>query len=132
MRPSLLAPGAERKRRCTVVVEGLVQGVGFRPFVYRLARGHGLCGSVRNGPRGVLIELEGDEDRLGRFLDEVVSDAPAVAGPRRLRVTWSEPRFDTTEFSIDTSWHQGDPAIFPAPDLALCAVCLSELRYPAH
>jgi len=131
MSPSLLSVGAERKRRCTVAVEGIVQGVGFRPFVYRLAQTHGLRGSVRNGLGGVLIEVEGDEDRLACFLDDVVSDAPAVARPRRLTVAWSEPRFDTTEFTIDASCHHGEPEPFPAPDLAICAACLSELSDPA-
>src|SRR5215470_19387975 len=127
---SLLTHGAEEWRRCTVAVEGLVQGVGFRPFVYRLARHHGLRGSVRNALGGVLIDVEGDEASVARFLGEVVSTAPPVARPRQVRVTWSEPRLDTTEFRIDTSHRQGECALFPAPDLAVCGACLSELRDP--
>jgi hydrogenase maturation protein HypF len=130
MGPSLLPAAAERKRRCTVAIEGIVQGVGFRPFVYRLARRHGLGGSVKNGLGGVLIEVEGDPDRIARFLDDVVQDAPAAARPRHLTVAWSEPRFDTAGFRIDVSSHQGEPALFPAPDLATCAACLLELQNP--
>src|SRR5215471_5810340 len=116
MSPSVLSQSTERKRRCTITVEGVVQGVGFRPFVYRLARRHGLLGSVRNGLGGVLIEAEGDEGELVRFLDEVIFRAPPVAHPRRLSVAWSAPRFDTAAFRIAPSSHQGTPALFPAPD----------------
>lgn len=131
MSPSLRVHSVERKRRCTVAIDGIVQGVGFRPFVYRLARRHGLHGSVRNGLGGVFIEIEGDDDKLARFLDDVVSDAPAVARPQRLTVAWSEPLFDTTEFRIETSSRQGEPTLFPSPDLTVCADCLSELHDPA-
>ena len=103
MSPSLLSEGVERIRHCTVVVEGVVQGVGFRPFVYRLANTHGLCGSVRNGLSGVLIDVEGDRDRLSDFLDDLVSKAPRIARPRRVTVTWRETPLQATSFSIDTS-----------------------------
>src|SRR5258705_12153999 len=98
MSPSLLSGRAERTRHCTVVVEGVVQGVGFRPFVYRLAQRHGLCGLVRNELRGVLIDVEGDRDGLARFLDDLVSKAPAVARPRRVTVAWSESLLDAPAF----------------------------------
>ena len=71
----------EQIRRCTVAVEGVVQGVGFRPFVYRLAQTRRLAGYVRNDSRGVLIELQGQQSLIQRFLDALVSEAPA-AGPR--------------------------------------------------
>src|SRR5262245_33303855 len=130
MSPSLLS-SAERIRHCTVVVEGVVQGVGFRPFVYRLAHRHSLHGSVRNALSGVLIEVEGDRDRLAEFLDELVSKAPAVARPRCVTVTWHAATLDATSFSIDTSVREAAGALFPAPDLALCASCARELGDPA-
>jgi hydrogenase maturation protein HypF len=131
MSPSLLSESIERIRHCTVVVEGVVQGVGFRPFVYRLAHAHGLRGSVRNALGGVLIDVEGDRDRLAEFLDDLGSKAPAVAGPRRVNVTWREATLGATSFSIDTSVREAAPALFPAPDLALCASCARELGDPA-
>jgi len=83
MRPSLtIARDVERIQRCIIAVEGVVQGVGFRPFVYRLARAHGLGGSIRNGLRGVLIEVEGKESAVASFLDELGSSAPPAARPR--------------------------------------------------
>jgi hydrogenase maturation protein HypF len=62
MSPSLLSESIERIRHCTVVVEGVVQGVGFRPFVYRLAHAHGLRGSVRNALGGVLTRRSPGRD----------------------------------------------------------------------
>jgi hydrogenase maturation protein HypF len=86
--PSLVfADHTQEIRRCTVAVEGVVQGVGFRPFVYRLARSCALAGSVRNDGRGVLIEVEGNPDAVQRFLHRLVSEAPAAARPTRVMVT---------------------------------------------
>jgi hydrogenase maturation protein HypF len=122
--PSLALSGnAQEIRRCTVAVEGVVQGVGFRPFVYRLARSCGLGGSVRNDGRGILIELEGEPSAVERFLDQLLSEAPAAARPTRLMATWGEPRHEGTVFRIDASQREGQPALFPAPDLAVCPAC---------
>jgi hydrogenase maturation protein HypF len=86
---------------------------------------------VRNGLSGVLIDVEGDRDRLSDFLDDLVSKAPRVARPRRVTVTWRETPLEATSFSIDTSVREAGPALFPAPDLALCASCARELGDPA-
>jgi len=132
MRPSLtIARDAERIRRCIIAVEGVVQGVGFRPFVYRLARAHGLGGSIRNGLRGVLIEVEGKESAVASFLDELGSSAPPAARPRCRTIAWAEPRRDEAPFTIDASASDGEPALFPAADSAICEACLRELRDPA-
>ena len=133
MRSSLVVSGSnvEQIRRCTVAVEGVVQGVGFRPFVYRLAQRDRLAGCVHNDGRGVLIELQGQESGIQRFLDALVSEAPAAARPTRLTLTWSEPRVDATGFRIDVSLRGGPPVLFPAPDLGTCAACLRELGRPA-
>jgi hydrogenase maturation protein HypF len=137
--PSLVfADHTQEIRRCTVAVEGVVQGVGFRPFVYRLARSCALAGSVRNDGRGVLIEVEGNPDAVQRFLHRLVSEAPAAARPTRVMVTWGPPRHEGTAFHIDASQREGRPALFPAPDLAVCPGCVGELadardrryRYP--
>jgi hydrogenase maturation protein HypF len=112
------------------VVEGVVQGVGFRPFVYRLARAHRLGGAVRNGQHGVLIDAEGDREAIARFLDELQSTAPSLARLRRLTVSWTTPHHDDEVFRIDTSSGEGEPALFPAPDLAVCSSCLAEMGNP--
>ena len=65
-------------RRVQVRVEGTVQGVGFRPYVYRLARDLGLAGFVLNDARGVLLEVEGEGAAVERFLDRLSLEAPPL------------------------------------------------------
>lgn len=116
-------------RRCTIAIEGVVQGVGFRPFVYRLARRHHLAGSVRNARRGVVIEVEGPAADLAGFLAALPA-APAPARPERLEVAWTAPRRAAAAFVIEESRPEGRPGLLP-PDLAPCPACLAELEDPA-
>jgi hydrogenase maturation protein HypF len=132
MGPSIAVPEAGHRARCRIVVEGVVQGVGFRPFVYRLARAHRLGGAVRNGQHGVLIDAEGDRDAIARFLGELQSAAPSLARLRHLTVSWTTPHHDDEVFRIDTSSGEGEPALFPPPDLAVCPSCLAEMGDPAN
>jgi hydrogenase maturation protein HypF len=132
MGPSVAPPETGHRSRCRIVVEGVVQGVGFRPFVYRLATAHRLGGSVRNGQHGVLIDAEGDREAIARFLDELQSTAPSLARLRDITVSWATPRHDGEVFRIDTSSGEGEPALFPAPDLAVCARCLAEMGDPGN
>ncbi len=118
-----------RVRRCTIVIEGVVQGVGFRPFVYRTAVRHGLAGSVRNSLQGALVEVEGNEDSLRRFLGEVTAPA-ATARRHRVTVRWDEPYGAGDTFTIGGSARDGEVRLFPAPDLAVCDACLGELADP--
>ena len=117
-----------RTRRCTVVLEGCVQGVGFRPAVYRFALQHELGGSVRNTLQGVLVDVEGDEVAIARFLDNLAGFAPVTGAPSRRRsVTWEQPTGIARPFSIDTSLRDGRTELVPVPDLATCDRCLAEL-----
>ena len=77
------------RRRVRARVEGVVQGVGFRPFVHRLARELGLAGWVLNDERGVLVEVEGEPVAVQRFLARLVSDAPPLASVVTYRSTLS-------------------------------------------
>ncbi len=132
MAPPAVLPQPGGRARCRLLIEGVVQGVGFRPFVYRLAEAHRLNGSVRNGRLGVLVDAEGDRDTLDRFLEQLKSTAPATACLERITVTWSAPHHDRAPFRIDTSAGEGEPALYPAPDLAVCAGCLAEMRDPEN
>ncbi|HEX6775191.1 MAG TPA: carbamoyltransferase HypF, partial [Methylomirabilota bacterium] len=132
MGPSVALPETGHRARCRIVVEGAVQGVGFRPFVYRLARAHRLGGSVRNAQHGVLIDAEGDREAIGRFLDELQSTGPSLAHLRHLSVSWTTPHHDDEVFRIEASSREGRPALFPAPDLAVCSSCLAEMGDPAN
>lgn len=117
-------------RRCTIEIEGVVQGVGFRPHVYRTAVRHGLAGSVRNSLRGALVEVEGDENSLRRFFEEVTASLAAAARRPRVTVRWDAPRGAGDTFSIGGSARDGEARLFPSPDLAVCDTCLGELSDP--
>ena len=111
-----------------VSVRGVVQGVGFRPFVYKLATRLGLGGTVRNTARGVEIEVEGAPDVLGRFIDDLVAEAPAPAHIDEVRVEDVEAR-GHRDFTIERS-HDGDGVLPIAPDIAACPACVEELLDP--
>ena len=123
--PALPASPTRERRRLRA--RGVVQGVGFRPFVYRLAREHGLGGYVLNDGDGVLIEVEGGE--LDRFAVELRSRAPALARVESLTSEIVEP-LGEGEFSILESVASGHTALIP-PDVATCGECLRELFDPA-
>ncbi len=110
-------------------VEGVVQGVGFRPFAHRLADEHTLSGWVRNDERGVLLEVEGAPDAVERFLERLAHEAPPLAVVERVR---AEPLRPTGEdgFSILDSDRAGAPAALVSSDVAPCGDCLAELFDP--
>src|SRR5690242_12950531 len=121
---------AETRARSGVRISGAVQGVGFRPTVYRVARGLGLAGLVRNDSEGVWIEVEGLVEPVDRFVDALRSDLPPLARIDRLEVRALELRGDS-EFVIV---HSSDPAAGRAivpPDVATCDACLREMNDPA-
>ncbi len=115
---------------CTVRVRGVVQGVGFRPFVYRLARANTLAGWVLNGDEGVEIRLEGPRESLDAFLRALRTDAPAAAAITDIDVTVAEPS-GLEDFTIQASRSGPRPSAPISPDLAVCARCLAELFSPA-
>lgn len=115
--------------RRAIEVTGVVQGVGFRPFVYLLADRYGLNGSVRNQSGCVCIEVEGEPDSLDGFLDELSNRPPPLARIDRLS---SEPRTPRGEgrFQIESSEAGGAGPVFLPPDAATCPECLAELLDP--
>ncbi|MFC5834516.1 carbamoyltransferase HypF [Nonomuraea insulae] len=113
-------------------VEGVVQGVGFRPFVYALATRLGLAGHVGNDGRGVFVELAGGRTEIEEFLLRLESDAPPRAGIERITVTSGRSAAHSGGgFAIVASDDSGAPGTLVSPDLATCADCLAELRDPA-
>ena len=110
-----------------ILVRGVVQGVGFRPFVYRMARRHGLVGSVRNlGDAGVEILIAGSEMAIDDFLSALTREAPPLARIDALEI---EARNDVGEeaFVILQSADSGDGAGQLPPDVATCDACVSEI-----
>ncbi|AUX24244.1 hydrogenase maturation protein HypF [Sorangium cellulosum] len=110
-------------------VEGVAQGVGFRPFAARLARELGLAGGVRNEGGAVVVEVEGDRERLDAFARRLEAEAPAAA--RIDRVAWAAvaPR-GARGFRIDESDPGGAPRLTIPPDLRACEGCLAEVEDP--
>ncbi len=118
---------AQRRR---IRVSGIVQGVGFRPFVYGLARSQKLVGFVRNDARGVVIEAEGAKNELDLFAAALVEQAPPLARVGALETNEIEPRGEP-EFTIAQSAGEGTrTALIPA-DIATCGDCLRELFDPS-
>ena len=111
-------------------VRGVVQGVGFRPFVYRLAHAHGLAGWVLNGEEGVEIQVEGPEPSVQAFVRELKTQAPAAAVMSEIEVQPAEPA-GLTGFTIHESERREKPTVRISPDLPVCEACLRELFDPA-
>lgn len=116
-------------QRRAIAISGIVQGVGFRPFVHELANRHGLRGFVRNRTGTVLIEVEGEPRALDQFLSDLTSRPPPLA--RIDEVRWA-PRAPWGEeaFRIEPSEPDPGALIFIAPDVATCDDCVRELFDP--
>jgi len=121
---------AETRARSGVRISGAVQGVGFRPTVYRVARGLGLAGLVRNDSDGVWIEVEGLVEPVDRFVEALRSDLPPLARIDRLEVSALELRGDRDFVILHSSGRASGRAIVP-PDVATCDACLGEMNDPA-
>jgi hydrogenase maturation protein HypF len=112
-------------------VEGVVQGVGFRPFVYSLATGLGLTGLVGNDVDGVFAEVEGDGEAVAKFLLLLEPQAPPLARIERVTTRRLAPT-GATEFVIAPSLAGGQRRTLVPADSATCADCLRELADPAN
>jgi hydrogenase maturation protein HypF len=113
-----------------IEIRGTVQGVGFRPWVYRLARDTGVTGRVSNGAEGVTIEAFGATATLDVFLQRLHGEAPAAA--RIEKLTWGsiDGGAVPAEFSIVASDSTGERRASIPPDLATCDACLAEILDP--
>ncbi len=116
--------------RAAIRVEGIVQGVGFRPFVYSLATRLGLAGLVGNDVDGVFAEVEGPPAAVREFLGALERDAPPLARVERVTATAIAPT-GTATFAIVASDPTGRRSTLIAADTATCADCLRELADPA-
>ncbi|NDQ57037.1 MAG: carbamoyltransferase HypF [Acidipila sp.] len=113
----------------SIRVRGVVQGVGFRPFVYRLACANGLNGWVLNAEEGVEIHLEGAEGSFRSFVEEMKSQAPQAAAIDDVRVEPAEAA-GFSEFKIRESASKRQPTVQISPDLPVCENCVQELLCP--
>jgi hydrogenase maturation protein HypF len=124
------AGGTAARRRVRARVEGTVQGVGFRPFVYRLASELGLTGYVLNDTRGVLLEVEGEDPAVDRFLARLAHEPPPLARIERILPEELAPD-GAPGFEIVESDAAGEADAPVSPDSATCADCLAELLDPS-
>ena len=111
-------------------IEGTVQGVGFRPYVYRLADELGVAGHVLNDSRGVVVEVEAPSETVERFLARLALEAPPLASVERVTSEQLE-ELGERGFSIRESPAGGEPRAAVTPDSATCDDCLAELFDPA-
>ncbi len=126
MAASLPAAG----QRLCVQIKGAVQGVGFRPFVYRLATELALTGWVINNSNGVFIEVEGDQTALDTFLERLSTEKPPLAIIHSLHSDQRLPH-GYERFEIRHSEEHGEKTVLVLPDVATCADCLAEVLNPS-
>jgi hydrogenase maturation protein HypF len=126
-------------KRKRITITGRVQGVGFRPAVYRVARGLGLSGTVRNDTAGVTVELQGGEKAVAAFIERIQGpDLPPLARIESCVAADVEPVEGERAFTITASDGAGPPESEVSPDVAVCGDCLAEMgdaggfrfRYP--
>ncbi len=118
-------------RRIHIVIRGAVQGVGFRPFIFRTATELGIKGWVCNSQLGVSIEAESESETLETFLLRIHHEKPSHAYIQSLECSYRDP-VGYGSFEIRTSHLHGSPAAFVLPDIATCPDCLEELFDPAN
>ena len=119
-------------------IHGIVQGVGFRPFIHKLVGSYGLTGYIKNTSSGVELELEGSRPALERFVRDVPERAPKLAVIESVEAEYSDELRGFTGFEIRKSQQEAVRNTLISPDICICDDCLRELfdkndrryRYP--
>jgi hydrogenase maturation protein HypF len=128
-----MSPDPATHQRLQLQITGVVQGVGFRPFVYHLARTLGLTGWIRNTSRGVSIEVEGTATQLQEFQTRLQTEKPIHARLDRVEVTWVTVLGDIDFTILDSDESPSQPKSAPIlPDLATCNACFADIFNPAN
>jgi len=120
---------SEARRRIRTLFTGIVQGVGFRPFIYRFATKHRLGGFVCNTPEGVIAEVEGSAGSIENFSSELLKSIPPAADVSGISNT-EVAVLGESVFRIIASEQEGKKEVLISPDIATCADCLRELNDP--
>ncbi len=110
-----------------IEIQGIVQGVGFRPFVFNLAQRLGITGEVANTGSGVIIYAQGDDDQLTQFMHSLNNDAPPLAHIININ-TVEAPFRPLTDFTIVASENSHERSALISPDVAVCSDCLNEMN----
>ena len=122
--------GSDQLQRVRAVIHGAVQGVGFRPFIYRLAEEMNLKGWVINNTQGVFIEAEAEPEVLQRFLLRIAREKPAISSIQGFEHTYLDP-VHYTKFEIRESADGAKTALI-LPDIATCGDCQQEIFDPGN
>ncbi|NCB51630.1 MAG: carbamoyltransferase HypF [Clostridia bacterium] len=117
--------------RIRIEVKGIVQGVGFRPFIHRLVRKYGFTGWVRNTSAGAELELEGEADSLCGFVEEIKSNHPVLALIEAVEVYELQGLKSYSSFNIVESSSSETVRTLVSPDVSICPDCLREMLDPA-
>ena len=118
--------------RASLLARGQVQGVGFRPFVYRLAVSLGLTGSVGNTSEGVRIEIQGPRGAVAAFRDRFPAELPPLARLTGLSFREIPLLPDETGFTIARSTGHRGHSVLISPDVGVCGDCLRDMRDPGN
>jgi hydrogenase maturation protein HypF len=118
-------------KRVEIEITGIVQGIGFRPFIYNLAQKHFIRGWVLNNEKGVFVDAEGEDGHLDQFIQEIPKLAPPLARIELFQVKHIEP-FGYSTFEIRKSKEAQEKFVLISPDVATCDQCLSELLSPQN
>ncbi len=119
------------QQRLRFAIRGAVQGVGFRPFVYRLAQDLELRGYVTNTSQGVIIEIEASQEALDMFRKRLISELPPRAFVQSCEVSQLDP-VGYSVFEIRASVATGGKSAYVLPDIATCPDCLGDIRDPSN
>jgi len=117
------------KEHLKISIQGIVQGVGFRPFVLRLAKQYQQHGWIANTQEGVTLAVEGYPEQQRQFLDALNQQLPAFAEIKSL-VSIRQPLANFHDFQIQASISDGKPSLFVLPDIAVCPACLGDIHNP--
>lgn len=117
------------KKRYIIRLSGIVQGVGYRPFVYRKALEHHICGWVNNTGAAVIVDAEGEEYKLRPFITDIIRYTPVLASVEKCEITQEKLR-GYGNFEIKQSTEEMSTARFISPDIGVCAKCMEEVSDP--
>lgn len=118
--------------RCNkIYIKGAVQGVGFRPFIFKLANSIGVKGYVLNTPQGVIIEAEGEPELLEIFIERIKKEKPPVSLIQNIVIEEQKPA-NYSDFKIKQSDISGSPNAIVLPDIAACSECRDEIFNPEN
>jgi hydrogenase maturation protein HypF len=117
--------------RVKLALRGVVQGVGFRPFVHRLATELAVTGWVNNSPQGVFVEAESQRPTLEQFLRRLEAEKPPRSSIQSMETTWMDA-VGFEKFEIRASENGGDKSALVLPDIATCPDCLREISDPKN